>query len=153
MEIETAVEMDPEHFQQMAGLIVYYDTDDYVYLRVTHHEETGKCLGIIESKNGKYDELLDEGIPLTSSSTKLKAEIQNEWLHFYFAENNHEWQKVGGPIDIGHLSDDDADYIRFTGTFVGICAQDLSGQKKNSYFDYFDYRKSSRTAPSLTHKS
>lgn len=150
VEIETAVEMDPEHFQQMAGLIVYYDTDDYVYLRVTHHEETGKCLGIIESKNGKYDELFDEGIPLTSSSAKLKAEIQNEWLHFYFAENNHEWQKVGGPIDIGHLSDDDADYIRFTGTFVGICAQDLSGQKKNSYFDY---RKSSRTAPSLTHKS
>ncbi|WP_309419304.1 beta-xylosidase family glycoside hydrolase [Bacillus paranthracis] len=29
--------------------------------------------------------------------------------------------------------------MRFTGTFVGICTQDLSGQKKPSYFSYFKY--------------
>lgn len=38
-----------------------------------------------------------------------------------------DWRKK---IDIGHLSDDDSDYVRFTGTFVGMAAQDLSGQHK-----------------------
>ncbi|WP_077622571.1 glycoside hydrolase family 43 protein [Sediminibacillus massiliensis] len=139
-DIETEVEISPDHFQQMAGLIVYYDTDDYVYLRVTHHEELGKCLGIIESKYGKYDELLDNDIPLNASSVKLKATIDNQWLQFFYTEFENEWKEIGGKIDIGHLSDDDADYIRFTGTFVGVCSQDLSGQKKPSFFRYFHYK-------------
>ncbi|WP_404455219.1 glycoside hydrolase family 43 protein [Virgibacillus necropolis] len=140
-EVETAVEFEPTNFQQMAGLIVYYDTDDYVYLRVTHHEELGKCLGIIESKHGKYDELLSEDITIEGhSSTKLKAKIDNEWLQFFFSVDGNKWREIGGKIDISNLSDDDADYIRFTGTFVGICVQDLSGQRLNSDFEYFNYQ-------------
>ncbi|RRJ64871.1 hypothetical protein EHV15_19570 [Paenibacillus oralis] len=45
-EAETEIEFNPEHFQQMAGLILYYDTDDYVYLRITHLEGMGRVLGI-----------------------------------------------------------------------------------------------------------
>ncbi|WP_258832948.1 glycoside hydrolase family 43 protein [Peribacillus frigoritolerans] len=140
IEAETALEFKPENFQQMAGLIVYYDTDDYVYLRVTDHEQYGKCLGIIETKHGNYDELLKEDIPLTANSTTLKARIENEWLQFSFADGQGKWQSIGPKIDISHLSDDDADYIRFTGTFVGVCVQDLSGQALNADFEYFDYK-------------
>lgn len=140
VELETGLEFSPENFQQMAGLIIYYDTDDYVYLRVTHHEELGKCLGIIETKHGVYDELLHQDIPLQSGLIKLKATIDHQWLQFYFSDEDNIWQKIGNQIDISHLSDDDADYIRFTGTFAGMCAQDLSGQSKKAYFKYFDYR-------------
>ena len=38
-EAETCLEFAPDHPQQMAGLILYYDTKDYLYLRVTYHEE------------------------------------------------------------------------------------------------------------------
>lgn len=139
-EVETEVMFAPENFQQMAGLIVYYDTDDYVYLRVTEHEEKGKCIGIIESKYGKYDELLEEDFALSSASTKLKAVINKQWLQFYFADGKGDWTELGPRVDISHLSDDDADYIRFTGTFVGVCVQDLSGQEIAAHFDYFEYR-------------
>lgn len=140
VEVETEIEFNPEHFQQMAGLIIYYDTEDYVYLRITHHEELGKCIGIIESKHGSYDELLEKDVPLNSSKgTKLKAKIDKQWLQFYYKEVNGEWQEIGPKVDISHLSDDDADYIRFTGTFIGMCVQDLSGQQKAGYFKYFDY--------------
>ncbi|SLK33895.1 Beta-xylosidase [Mycobacteroides abscessus subsp. abscessus] len=139
-EVETAVEYSPENFQQMAGLIFYYDTDDYVYLRITTHETLGKCLGIIESKHGVYDELLDQDIQLKSNvEIKLKAKVDHQWLQFAYAEGDGDWKDIGSKIDISHLSDDDADYIRFTGTFVGLCTQDLSGQKKPSYFPYFKY--------------
>jgi len=140
-EFETAIEYNPTNFQQMAGLLAYYDTDDYVYLRVTHHEELGKCLGIIVSQHGKYDELLAEDIPLPKEDKcKLKATISRQWLQFYYSINDSNWKEIGNKIDISNLSDDDADYIRFTGTFIGICTQDLSGQKLHADFEYFNYQ-------------
>ncbi|SEN99145.1 xylan 1,4-beta-xylosidase [Amphibacillus marinus] len=141
VELEAELDYQPDLFQQMAGLIIYYDTKDYVYLRVTEHEQHGKCIGIIESKYGEYDELLATDIPLAGQTIKLKAVIEQQWLQFSFAEAGQAWQAIGNRIDIGHLSDDDASYVRFTGTFVGLCTQDLSGQKKPAYFNYFRYQR------------
>ncbi|WP_114351154.1 glycoside hydrolase family 43 protein [Saliterribacillus persicus] len=140
-ELETVVEFEPENFQQMAGLMLYYDTNDHVYLRITDHEEKGKCIGIIETKYGKYDELLEEDIVLPKEKkVYLKAEINRHLVQFYFKVEEGDWQIIGEKIDIGHLSDDDAEYIRFTGTFVGMAAQDLSGQQKHADFDFFNYK-------------
>jgi xylan 1,4-beta-xylosidase len=142
-EVETAIEFNPEHFQQMAGLVVYYDTNDYVYLRISNDEELGKCLNIIQTKNGQYDELLEKDIPLQEGKTcKLKAVIERENLQFYYtnSQNDDKWNKIGSVIDICHLSDEYGDYIRFTGTFIGLCVQDLSGSKKHADFEYFIYK-------------
>lgn len=140
IEVETLLDYNPENFQQMAGLIAYYDTDDYIYLRVTYHEDKGKCLGIIQSKYGDYDELLNEDIAIPELATKLKMVIHRQWLQFLYSNDDTEWINIGVPIEMSHLSDDDAETIRFTGTFVGICTQDLSGQKKHADFDYFHYK-------------
>lgn len=140
-ELETSIEYEPEHFTQMAGLILYYDTNDYLYLRVTHEEEKGKCLGIIQSKYGKYDELLSEDIPLQKCAPiKLKAVIQENLVQFCYSEKEDEWKKAGNSIDISHLADEGDRVIRFTGTLVGLCAQDLAGQRKHADFDYFNYQ-------------
>ncbi|WP_338786546.1 glycoside hydrolase family 43 protein [Metabacillus sp. FJAT-53654] len=142
-EVETAIEFNPENFQQMAGLVVYYDTNDYVYLRISNDEELGKCLNIIQTKNGQYDELLEKDIPLQEGKTcKLKAVIERENLQFYYtySQNDDKWNKIGSVIDICHLSDEYGDYIRFTGTFIGLCVQDLSGSKKQADFEYFIYK-------------
>ncbi|MGP4040846.1 glycoside hydrolase family 43 protein [Gracilibacillus sp. D59] len=141
VEFETKIDFNPEHFQQMAGLMIYYDTNDHVYLRVTDHEEHGKCLGIIETKYGKYDELLEQDVAIPEDKEiYLKAVINHHLLQFFYATEEGKWQAIGEQIDIGHLSDDDAEYIRFTGTFVGMAAQDLSGQHKHADFDYFHYQ-------------
>ncbi len=139
VEVETEVEFEPEHFQQMAGLVIYYDTKDHVYLHITHDEDLGKSLGIIQTKAGVYDELVENKIPV-SGSVKLKASIEREQLQFYYSLKGKEWLKIGPLIDICHLSDEFGDYIRFTGTFVGVCVQDLSGEKKHADFDYFSYK-------------
>ena len=139
-EAETVVEFEPVHFQQMAGLILYYDTEDYIYLRITHDEEWGKCLGIIQSINGEYNELLEQEVPLQGiKRCGLKAVIELEWLQFWYRLDEQNWLKLGPTIDICHLSDDAADYIRFTGTFIGMCAHDLSGSRLHADFDYFIY--------------
>ena len=36
---ETYVEFEPEDYQQMAGLICLYDTENYYYLRISSNDE------------------------------------------------------------------------------------------------------------------
>ncbi|GJM73577.1 hypothetical protein HMSSN036_57930 [Paenibacillus macerans] len=140
-EAETELEFNPEHFQQMAGLILYYDTEDYVYLRITHLEETGRVLGIIQTVQGEYDEILEADVPLPDDGpVKLKAMVNREKLQFSYAPAGCEWKTVGPEINILHLSDDSANPLRFTGTFIGMCVQDLSGARKHADFNYFVYR-------------
>ncbi|WEG12015.1 glycoside hydrolase family 43 protein [Pullulanibacillus sp. KACC 23026] len=140
-EIETSLEFNPDTFQQMAGLILYYDTEDYIYLRVSHDDDLGVNLGIIQSKAGVYDELLAQAIPLKSSvSYRLKAVVDGAFVSFFYGEADGEWQAAGELIDLTHLSDEGSTYIRFTGTYVGLCVQDLSGRMKEADFDYFIYK-------------
>jgi xylan 1,4-beta-xylosidase len=139
-EAETAMEFRPEHYQQMAGLILYYDTRDYVYLRVTHHEEIGACIGIIQSINGVYNEILDSDIPLGEGTYRLKVRLEREKATFMYAVQDGEWNKIGPELDVSHLSDEYGDYIRFTGNFIGLCVQDLSGERNYADFDYFQYK-------------
>ncbi len=142
IEVETALEFEPEHFQQMAGLIVYYDSSDFVYLRVTGDEQAGKCLGIMQSKNGAYEELLPQAISVKEGSPlSLRATSDHGLLQFSYREDeNARFEHIGPALDVTHLSDDSADTVRFTGTFVGMCVQDLSGRRKHADFDYFIYR-------------
>jgi xylan 1,4-beta-xylosidase len=138
---ETAIEFEPQHFQQMAGLIVYYDTKDYLYLRITHDETLGKCVGIIRSRDGVYEDTLTADIALPpGASVALKVVIDREFAQFYYRAGESDWEKIGGPMEIYHLSDDFPAYIRFTGTFIGMCVQDLSGTLRAADFDYFEYR-------------
>ncbi|UQZ36141.1 glycoside hydrolase 43 family protein [Paenibacillus sp. PK3_47] len=138
---ETEVLFEPEHFQQMAGLIVYYDTKDYVYLRITHDEKTGKCLGIVRSVDGTYEDDICPQVPLQSGAgCRLKAVIERENLQFYYSASGADWKEIGPSLDICHLSDDFPAYIRFTGTFIGMCVQDLAGTFRAADFDYFEYR-------------
>lgn len=138
-EAETSIEYRPEHYQQMAGLILFYDTRDYVYLRLTHHEKLGTCIGIVQSINGMYNEILDQDIPIADGTYRLKVSIQREMARFMYAGQTGEWIVIGPQLDVSHLSDEYADYIRFTGNFIGVCVQDLSGERKHADFDYFRY--------------
>lgn len=140
-EVETCLEFAPDHPQQMAGLILYYDTKDYLYLRVTYHEEKGMCLGILQSRYGIYDELLED-IPLKSENRiRLKVVYEYDRACFYFAcDDDSSWYPAGGWLDVTHLSDESPEYIRFTGTYIGLCVQDLGGTRKHADFDYFLYK-------------
>ncbi|MBB6451312.1 xylan 1,4-beta-xylosidase [Geomicrobium halophilum] len=143
VEAETSVDFHPETFQQMAGLIFYYDTVDHVYLNITEREGLGKCIGIIQTKHGEYYELLERYIEIPEEpEVRLKAVVENEWLQLYYtlAQNEEKWKKIGNQIDVRHMSDDSAPHVRFTGTFIGMCCQDLSGGKIPADFDYFIYK-------------
>jgi xylan 1,4-beta-xylosidase len=140
-DIETIVEFDPEHYMQMAGLICFYDENAYFYLNISHDEIIGKSLKIITSDSGKYDECSDDAVSIEGwSRCYLKLSIRLDVVKFYYSQDGQQWKPIGPNLDFGKLADEYENKLGFTGAFAGMCAQDLSGQRKYADFDYFEYK-------------
>jgi xylan 1,4-beta-xylosidase len=128
----------------MAGLICIYDTQNFYYLNVTWDEELGRCLDVTSCLKGNYGFLLQDRIPISNEGAiYLKADIDYDKLRFYFSEDGKKWNCIGEIFDASTLSDEfdeGGGDAHFTGAFVGLCCQDLSGLKIPADFDYFEYR-------------
>lgn len=162
---ETCVEFAPNHFTQMAGLVCYYDTRTHYYLRITHDETQGRVLGLVMTDDGVYrepatkvsrrasaggaePEVANEFAPAGSESADqisvegwkrcfLRAVFDGTTLRFAASPDGQGWQTVGSALDASKLSDDYGSVLHFTGTMVGLCAQDLGGSGAFADFDYF----------------
>ncbi|WP_245600102.1 glycoside hydrolase family 43 protein [Paenibacillus harenae] len=138
---ETCVEFEPVSFMQMAGLVLYYDEQDYYYLRISHDENLGKHIGVIRSISGKYEELVNSFVIVEGwDRCYLRAEINCAELQFSISNDGSNWSNLGPVLDFGTLSDEYGGKLGFTGAFVGMCVQDVSGGEQYADFDYFIYR-------------
>lgn len=138
---ETCLEAAPASYKHMAGLALLYDTNNWVYLRLSHDEELGPCLGIATCDNGHYDEPLAHELAVGGwERVYLRAEFAGPELRLFAAPDGADWRQVGPTFDAGKLSDDYCGGLGFTGTFICLCAQDLSDRSWHADFDYFEYR-------------
>lgn len=140
MEISTKLEFEPEVFKQMAGLILMYDTDNYLYLHVSRDEDCGKCIALLKAENKKYEYLTDylpiySGLPIY-----LNAEMRNGDITFSYRLEGSGWQTIAENIDGSFMSDEACTEGWFTGAMVGICCQDLTGFGKYADFDWFEMK-------------
>jgi xylan 1,4-beta-xylosidase len=136
----TVVEFEPQHFQQSAGLIFYYDTIDYHYLHVTA-DENGRCLSILTCEAGHCVDYQGVRVCLEPGPVYLKGELRYGELQFFYAMQKDQWKPFGPVLDATVLSDEYKSGGKFTGAFVGVCAQDLTGQKRVADFDWFKIEK------------
>lgn len=149
---ETCLEFEPQTFQQMAGLACFYDTRNWVYLRLSRDENLGKSLQILVYDNGVYSEALGYEISVEGwERVYLKVQYARETFQFWYSPEGETWQPIGPAFDAGKLSDDYCNGLSFTGTFIALCAQDLSGGNQFADFDYFRYCDS--TVQDLSHSS
>ena len=147
IEAETCLEFEPQSFQQMAGLVCYYNTSHWYYLHVAGDEKGRKLLQIISCDKHQVAEPLSSPIDLTEyGKIYLKVDFNGAALQFYYGTTPDEWQKAGPVMDGSILSDDyvmsEGERYRpaFTGAFVGLCCQDLSGRGSHADFDWLVYR-------------
>ena len=138
MEADTCLCFEPEVFKQMAGLILMYDTDNYLYLHISHDEDLGKCITLLKAENRKYEYLADY-IPLeTGKDVILSLKLQGTEVQFSYGYRGEEiLQEIGPRIEASFLSDEACREGWFTGSMVGICCQDLTGFGKYGDFDWF----------------
>jgi xylan 1,4-beta-xylosidase len=135
----TALEFEPETYAQMAGLICLYDTKNYFYLYLSRDEQSGKVLNILKCDDGAVTEPLAAPIPFAGERCYLKADVDYHLLRFSFSSDGKNWTKIGREFDASILSDEYTEPHKFTGAFVGVCCQDLTGRRKHADFDFFEY--------------
>jgi xylan 1,4-beta-xylosidase len=144
-EATTEIEFEPENFQQMAGLVCYYNSSKYHYLYISHDEKLGRILEVISCKGDQAGEYhMQQPIPLPATGAlRLRAIVRGESLHFSYAVEPELWEAIPGQLDHSLLSDevgDGGEHANFTGAFVGLCCQDLSGEKRAADFSFFHYK-------------
>ena len=140
---ETKVEFNPVSFQQMAGLICYYNTKNWVYPHITWNEEKGRILDVMVSDRSRSSFPLagkEIVLPDHLEALYLKVEVRKETFQFKYSFDGSDWKDLSVPFESYKLSDD---YINqggfFTGAFVGMHCQDTSGRRLHADFDYFKY--------------
>jgi len=146
----TVVEFEPDRFQQMAGLVCYYNGSKFHYLYVSRDAELGKHIRIMSCLPDQLQTdvfsapvAIPPGVPV-----HLRVEVDFERLFFAYRTGSGQWHRLPGPLDASILSDEAAapGTPNFTGAFVGVCCQDLAGTLRPADFDYFVYRERSYRA-------
>lgn len=145
---QTVVESSPEYFQQMAGLVCYYNSKNWTSFNITHDENKGKILSIMVCEGSRISwPLKDQEIPIAKASkVYLKVRVTNMYYQFSYSLDEQIWKDIDVTFDTYKLSDD---YIAkpflgptgsaFTGAFVGIHCNDLTGMNHPATFEYFNY--------------
>ncbi|MEQ9299603.1 MAG: hypothetical protein RIF33_13605 [Cyclobacteriaceae bacterium] len=146
VEVFTKIDFQPTTFQQMAGLVFYYNTSHFHYLHITLSQEGRRILYIITCDKFRFTEHTEHLIELPDTGEVfLKGHFHKASLQFLYGLKPDAWTKVGNELDGSILSDD---YVQdhdgmyrpaFTGSFAGLCCQDLSGHNHPAYFDWFSY--------------
>jgi len=139
----TIVEFEPAHFQQMAGLVCYYNSSKFHYFYVLR-DDTGKQLRVMSALPDQVTAdaftppiAIGSGVPI-----ELRVEVDYERLHFAYRLPEGEWQWLPQQFDASILSDEASapGLPNFTGAFVGMACQDLAGTALHADFDWFEYR-------------
>lgn len=140
----TVVDFEPEHFQQQAGLVCYYNASKFHYLYITHDDAIGKHLRVMSSlPNHVQTDTFTPPVALPSGvPVQLRVEVDEERLLFAYRLPDGGWRWLPQQFDASILSDEAnaPGQPNFTGAFVGMACQDMSGSGLHADFDYFEYR-------------
>lgn len=142
----TAIEFEPEHYQQTAGLVCYYNSAKFHYLYVSHDETLGKHLRVMSCvPDSPQTDSFTPPIALPPGTRlELRVEVDHERLLFAFRVEGRDpaWQWLPQVFDASILSDEATapGAPNFTGAFVGVACQDTAGTARPADFDWFEYR-------------
>lgn len=131
---ETKVEFHPATYNQMAGLMLYLNDTNYIYVYITFDEEQGRVIRFMRCEKGTFqlDPII---IPITTKEVYLKVIGDDGIGNFYFrSEEEEDWQEIGGSQDLLFLAGG------FTGNFIGIGVHDMDKKAaSHADFNYFRY--------------
>ncbi|NKF51408.1 glycoside hydrolase family 43 protein [Shewanella sp. WXL01] len=143
---QTCVSFYPDSFQQQAGLVCYYNSHKFHYLYLSFDEQLGfhldvmSCLG--DQSLSAHFPIFDDRIAIErGAKIHLKAVVAGMQLEFAYSLDGNTWHSVA-KLDYSIISDEagKGEGANFTGAFVGMCCQDLTGRDFEAEFDYFSYQ-------------
>lgn len=139
-EASTLVEFDPQDFQQSAGLICYYNSTKFHYFNVTV-EGARRQLQVLSAVPGEETASCVVAEDLPDGPIELLVKVAGADLRLCWRCGSGEWNEWPVGLDASILSDEVSlpGLPNFTGTFVGVAAQDLSGDGAHADFRFLRY--------------
>jgi xylan 1,4-beta-xylosidase len=136
----TLLYFNPEHYHHLAGITCYYDSESHYCAYKTYDEvHKREILSAYAFIGGKTRDLR-VSIPVPSDiPVYLRAEINLDKLNFCYSLNGATYLPIGPELDMTALSDEASTCGKFTGSFVGMFAQDTHTKSKWAEFDWFRY--------------
>ncbi len=139
--ITTKMEFIPEVHQHSAGLILYYDNMNYIYLRKYYSETLAQsALSVIQLENGIKTEFVNTRIPIKDVPVYLRLVIEGRTSQFSWSYDGISYSSIGIQFDTTKFSDEYCKYGEFTGTMTGIACTDQIKHKHYADFDFFEYK-------------
>lgn len=144
---ETQLDFAPGNFQQVAGLVHYYNRHKFHFIGLAWHEDHGRVLTILSCPGdwpeGRLNFPLDTIISLPDEGpVQLAMQVDEARLQFYYRPTDEpDWIAAGPVLDASVISDEGGrgEHASFTGAFVGMVAFDTSGQALDATYSHFDY--------------
>ncbi|WP_299140728.1 glycoside hydrolase family 43 protein [uncultured Vibrio sp.] len=141
----TKVRFDSQDHQQSAGLTCYYNTSNWTYLAINFDEQIQKrCLRVIQ-----VDKQVATFHGYEHSIIPIEDDVEAVWLRvtvkgleyvYSYSFDGSSWQDFPLSLDAWRLSDDYIDGRGFfTGAFVGLHCEDISGFGGYADFEFFSY--------------
>jgi xylan 1,4-beta-xylosidase len=140
--VRTVIDFEPEHYQQAAGLVCYYNSAKFHYLYISHEDTVGKHIRVMSCLPDQVaSDVFTAPIAIGGGRVELRAEIDLERLYLGYRVAGREWEWIPQLFDASILSDEASapGAPNFTGAFVGVACQDLSGGGFHADFDWFEY--------------
>ncbi|HZK28123.1 MAG TPA: glycoside hydrolase family 43 protein [Thermoclostridium sp.] len=139
--VTTKMEFSADFYQQLAGLTFYYESSNFYSIYKTYSEELDcniVCVnGLVNREYVDGDNayaVVEKEAPLY-----LRAQADKDGLQFSFSTDGKLFNNLGPVFDLTTLSDEASCFGEFTGTFVGVFAQDSHTREKYADFNYFEY--------------
>ncbi|WOO86725.1 family 43 glycosylhydrolase [Mollicutes bacterium LVI A0039] len=144
MNFKTSIDINfqPKNYLQMSGMTLYYDTENYITIFVTHDKTYGKCIKVEAINHRKYSTLELIPIKLENDIVKLIITVDDDLINFNYQIQNQEIKTINCQYHSSYLSDD---YILlqkpsfFTGMMIGFYCCDLTGGHEKSTVNNFRY--------------
>jgi xylan 1,4-beta-xylosidase len=140
---QARMEFQPEHFQQAAGLILYYNALKFHYLFLTEDDTNGRHLRVmscVPDLGDSFSTLIP--LPAGTGNIELRMDVDYERLVLAYRLPGDAWRVLPQVFDASIVSDEAGPPTlpNFTGAFAGVCCQDLAGTRRPADFEYFEYR-------------
>ena len=141
---ETVMEFAPDSYQQMAGLVTYYNRHKFHYLCVSVNDDGERVLYVQSCPGNWPDGVLEfpvgEGVAIPDGPISLGVDVERAHQQFRY-KTDGDWMPIGPVLNAAVLSDEGGrgEHASFTGNFVGMACQDVSGRTKTADFAHFLY--------------
>lgn len=146
--VTTKVDFTPLRYQHTAGLILYYDNMNFIYLYKYFSDTLGhSALSVMHVNNGEKIEFSDARTWVEDGQDLwLQLCIRGRESQFRWSTDGETYTDIGPCFDTSLFSDEYSNFGEFTGAFVGITCGDRLMHRHTADFDFFHYE-ADETAP------